>query len=52
MTKRDAQRERKKSRDTSRADTTDLRHFKEVMHLAKLWRDVQLTHLHELSRAE
>ena len=31
----DAQRERKKSRDTSRANTTDLRRSEEVVLLAK-----------------
>ena len=45
MIKGDAQRERKKSR----ADTTDLWRFEEVVLLAKLWKGIQLTQLHELS---
>ena len=52
MTKGDAQRKRKESRDTSRADTTDLWGFEEVVLLAKPWKGVQLTQLHKLSWAE
>ena len=47
MTKGDAQREQKKSRDTSRTDTRDLWRFKEVVLSAKLWRGIQLIQLRE-----
>ena len=45
----DAERERKKSRDMSRGDTTDLWRSKEVAFWAKPWRDAQSTQLNKLS---
>ena len=48
---KDAQREQKKSRNTSYADITDLWYFKEVAFLAKPWRGAQSTQLRKLSLA-
>ena len=46
---KDAQCKRKKPRDTSRADDTELQRSKEVMLLAKPWKAAQLTQLRKLS---
>ena len=51
MIEEDDQHERKKSRDTSRANSTDLQRSKKVALLAKSWRDAQLTQLRKLSWA-